>query len=237
MPTLSHFDLFVPQWELPAASNTTQGGWLLGVDENTVAILLERGELPTDTLSFNQATRSYGPVGDWVTGLHTWRIDPWVMGCGCAAAIAMLLPGISGSYLLTILGLYGPAMAALTHLLHGDPGGWDALTLLANLAVGILAGLAIGARAIRWLLTRYRGWAMAALTGFMVGALRSIWPWWTTAVAIDPLHPNTTVLQLIAPIWPSWNDGAVYGALLCAIAGGFLVWAIEVTARRRTIPV
>jgi len=228
------FDLYVPHMQLPLQSNTTSGGWLLGVDNATVATLLQRGDLTPTTLAYNSALHSYGAIGEWVTSVQPWRIDPWLIGCGCSAAIAMLLPGISGSYLLTILGLYGPAMAALSHLLNGSPNVWEPLTLLTNLAVGILAGLAIGARAIRWLLQRYRGWTLAALTGFMLGALRSIWPFWTTAVAIDPLNPSHTVLRLISPTSPAWSSMTSWSVLLCAIAGGFLVWAIEVVARRRT---
>jgi putative membrane protein len=153
-----------------------------------------------------------------------WVVDPWVICCGCAAAIAMLLPGISGSYLLTILGLYSPAMAALSRLLDGFS--WDAIVLLANLAVGILLGLAIGARGIRWLLQRYRGWTLAALTGFMVGALRSVWPFWHTQV-------DGMGLQLLDPIWPSFSIGATWLTLCFVGLGGLLVWLVELLAHRK----
>jgi putative membrane protein len=178
--------------------------WLAALGAAIIAWWLSA---PTEDLVVSSTFAQY------VAQTSTWPIDPWLIGAGCAAAIAMLLPGISGSYLLTILGLYGPAMGAINSLMQGGGHHLEALKLLANLGVGILLGLAIGARAIRWLLHHYRGWTLAALTGFMVGALRSIWPFTASHSA------------------SAWQLALT---LLCIIVGGALVWTLDFAAQGRT---
>jgi len=86
------------------------------------------------------------------------------------AISAMVLPGISGSFLLLVLGMYAPTLSAL-----------DALDLryIAVFAAGAALGLAGFAVLLAWLLERFHDETMAVLVGLMVGSLRALWPWQT----------------------------------------------------------
>lgn len=88
---------------------------------------------------------------------------------GSLASGAMLLPGISGSYLLCLLGIYPVAMAALANPIEG----WS---ILLPLAIGIAVGLMVFSRLIHALLKHFHFFTLSLLTGFMLGGLRSIWP-------------------------------------------------------------
>lgn len=87
---------------------------------------------------------------------------------GAIAICAMILPGISGSFILLILGMYAPVMLAVTELQFG---------ILALFASGCLIGLLSFSRFLNWLLKHYHDATLALLTGVVVGALYRIWPW------------------------------------------------------------
>ena len=87
---------------------------------------------------------------------------------GAVAIMAMILPGISGSFILLILGQYKFILDAVTR--------YDVITIL-PVALGAVIGLVTFARVLSWLLKNYHGLTVAALVGFMVGSLRKVWPW------------------------------------------------------------
>jgi putative membrane protein len=98
---------------------------------------------------------------------------------GMVAISAMLLPGISGSYLLVILGLYQTVMEALVRFSNGllqKAIDWSATGLLFWLGLGILAGALLFSRVISWLLASYHNRTIALLSGMMFGALRAVTP-------------------------------------------------------------
>lgn len=106
-------------------------------------------------------------------------IDPWLMICGVLAISAMLLPGISGSYLLTLLGVYPSVIGALALFIANMKAGIfdvDAFSILFSLFLGILVGIFSFARVVSWLLNNFPGPTLSLLTGFMLGGIRSIWP-------------------------------------------------------------
>ena len=80
----------------------------------------------------------------------------------------MILPGVSGAYILLIIGMYAPIFEAI-----------DArnMTVIAVFALGAGVGLASFAVFLKWLLERAHDVTMAALVGLMAGSLRSLWPW------------------------------------------------------------
>ncbi|MEX1318088.1 MAG: DUF368 domain-containing protein [Synechococcaceae cyanobacterium] len=86
---------------------------------------------------------------------------------GAVAIMAMILPGVSGSFLLLVLGQYQHVMEAVK--------GLDLATLV-PFAAGCLVGLALFVRLLRWLLHRWHGQTVALLVGFMAGSLWKIWP-------------------------------------------------------------
>lgn len=89
-------------------------------------------------------------------------------GAGAIAICAMILPGVSGSFLLVVMGMYGPALNALTEL--------EILNLLAFLA-GAVVGLALFSQVLHLALQRYHDAVMAVLIGLMAGSVRVLWPW------------------------------------------------------------
>ena len=93
---------------------------------------------------------------------------------GMAAITAMILPGISGSSILLVLGQYRFVLNAVKTL---------DLVSLASLAVGCLVGIVLFSRVLSWLLKRYEQPTIALLIGFVFGSLRAVWPWKAAVVA------------------------------------------------------
>ena len=87
---------------------------------------------------------------------------------GAVAICAMILPGISGSLLLVMLGMYGPVLAAVTDREFG---------YLALVLAGATLGLALFSQLLHWALNRHYDSVMAALIGLMAGSTRVLWPW------------------------------------------------------------
>jgi len=97
--------------------------------------------------------------------------DPSFWAVAPAAALAMcalVLPGVSGSFLLTVMGLYQPTIEAVND---------RNVEYLAVFALGALAGLALFVRALQYLLENHRAITLAIMTGLMAGSLRALWPW------------------------------------------------------------
>lgn len=93
---------------------------------------------------------------------------PVLFFSGAIAICAMILPGISGSYLLVIMGQYGVVLEAVEHR--------DFLSLGVFVA-GIVTGVLSFVRVVSWLLHHHRQITMVTLTGVMAGAMRTVWPW------------------------------------------------------------
>jgi putative membrane protein len=110
--------------------------------------------------------------------------DLWfIFLCGAISIMAMLLPGISGAFMLLVLGKYAYILQAVRDLAYR--GQIAALLPLGIFCVGCAVGLIGLARVLGYLLHHYRPQTMAALGGLMLGSLRKLWPWrevveWTT---------------------------------------------------------
>lgn len=87
---------------------------------------------------------------------------------GALAICAMILPGISGAFILLILGKYQLVVGALGNLDYG---------IIAVFIAGAATGILMFVRVISWLLHKYHNYAIAILAGFMMGSLNKIWPW------------------------------------------------------------
>lgn len=143
---------------------------------------------------------------------------------GMVAVCAWILPGISGSFVLLLLGLYTDVIAAVNAL------DWRFLTVL---ACGCASGLLLFTRVLGWLLHRYHDALLALLTGFMSTALVKLWPWQTRGASQQ--HRASELFPYLR--WP--NEYALEGgeafvllAVLAGSAGGFSVWLLSRFARR-----
>lgn len=109
-------------------------------------------------------------------------VDPPLVVVAVAAAVAvsaLVLPGLSGSFLLLVMGLYAPTLAAVND---------RDLVYLGVFALGAALGLGAFVSVLQWLLSERRGLTLAVMAGLMTGSLRALWPWQTedgTAVAPD----------------------------------------------------
>ncbi|WP_432456991.1 DUF368 domain-containing protein [Cellulomonas iranensis] len=146
-----------------------------------------------------------------LTGLPPVAIEEpslWYVVLGAAIAInALVVPGLSGSALLVVLGLYVPVQAALD--------GRDA-AFVGAFALGAVLGFAVFVRTLQWLLRERRQVTMAVVTGLMVGSLRALWPW------------QDDDRGLLAP-----QQGDVGQVVLLAATGAVVVGALVAWERRR----
>lgn len=118
---------------------------------------------------------------------------PFLFFAGAIAICAMILPGISGSFILLLMGAYDTVLEAV-HTFN--------LTIILTLMAGMLSGLLLFTRVLKWLLSRYYQGTLALLTGFIAGSLVKVWPW-----KIDALGTlNTEAINNVAP-W-SYPTGA-----------------------------
>lgn len=90
------------------------------------------------------------------------------LGAGALAICAMILPGISGSFLLVMIGMYGPVLDAVNE---------RDLLPVAAVAIGCVGGLALFSQVLHWALNVHYDTVMAALIGLMLGSVRVLWPW------------------------------------------------------------
>ncbi len=91
-----------------------------------------------------------------------------IFGAGALAAVAWILPGVSGAFVLLLLGLYKPMLEAVN---GGD------LVVVGTFATGLGVGIIAFSKLLSYLLVRARGPLLALLTGFMAGSLTQLWPW------------------------------------------------------------
>jgi putative membrane protein len=151
----------------------------------------------------------------------------WVLFLGGFIAIcAMILPGISGSFILLLVGLYPVFLNAINTL---------DVVALASFGAGCICGLVVFSRFLSWLLTQYHSITLATLIGFLVGSLYVTWPWKEILQTTLDRHGKEIVLQqrsVMPDVYTqlSGNDALLGGAILCAFAGIFLVVGVEFIA-------
>lgn len=149
-----------------------------------------------------------GAFAYWLTGLpafdeFTTAPNPIISFLlGAIAICAMILPGISGSYLLLVFGAYHyfsgvPKALAKGQLVMGD------LFAFACFALGCLVGLLSFSKLLKWLLHQHEAITLSLMGGFMIGALRKLWPWQPDAPIENPISNETAIcftLMIVAAI-------------------------------------
>lgn len=225
-------DLYAIKIELTtSASNYDATERLLThLSHATLGAMLAKGLITSDTSIYSLQGGLIGKAADIVPEAG-YRIDFWLMLCGALAVCALLLPGISGSYVLTLLGVYPLIISSLVDLIEGAKQftfDQEAFFVLLNVGIGILVGLVSFARMVSWLLKTYPDSTIAILSGFLIGALRSVWPFWTYEYALLPLklHKGPQLL-VIDPVWPTFFSPVFLLSLVCAAIGFGLVFTVE----------
>jgi putative membrane protein len=142
---------------------------------------------------------------------------------GMLAICAMILPGISGSFILLLLGLYPTIITAITEF---------NIILLAIFAGGCACGLLSFSRLLSWCLHRYRQPTLALLTGFLIGSLNAIWPWKQAIETTVNRHGKEIVLvqENLSPwLWSEITSQShqLLPACVLALTGIMLVLGFE----------
>lgn len=159
--------------------------------------------------------------------------DTWwfILLAGAIAICAMILPGISGAFILLLLGKYTFILGAVSRLEIG--------TLLLFL-IGAVIGIISFSHLLSWLLKNYHNITIALLTGFMIGSLNKVWPWKETLETYTDTHGVEQVL-VETNVSPgkfeslTQSDPLVMQAILMCILGFFLIWGIEAIGKRLKI--
>ncbi|MGL5682384.1 MAG: DUF368 domain-containing protein [Marinifilaceae bacterium] len=151
---------------------------------------------------------------------ETWW---YIVLSGAIAICAMILPGISGAFILLLLGKYAFIMQAVHEL---------QIEVILLFALGALLGIVSFAHLLSWLLKNYHTATIALLTGFMMGSLNKIWPWkqvtqtYLNANGIEKVLTETnvspTMYQAINNVNPQ-----VWGAILMCVIGFLTIWGVE----------
>ncbi|MBT3393549.1 MAG: DUF368 domain-containing protein [Waddliaceae bacterium] len=164
-------------------------------------------------------------------------VNIWMVVCGALAISAMLLPGISGSYILNILGEYDTVIGAMANFVAHLKGGtinFEALSILVSLGIGVVVGVIVFSRVVSWVFSRWHNIAIATLVGFMAGAMKAVWPFWEVRYLFD-----TTIImakpqmQLVRPILPDITSPHFMIAAALFLAGFVAVFAIEKIAHHK----
>jgi putative membrane protein len=149
----------------------------------------------------------------------------YVFFAGAIAICAMILPGISGSFILVLLGAYKPVLDALNDK--------DFKTIFTFIA-GAILGLLTFSKVLKWLFANYKDYTLAVLTGFIIGSLNKIWPWKETLTWRLNSHGIKVPFnqQSVTPF--SFNgDAELSMAIVLAIVGFLLILLMEKLAVKR----
>ncbi len=150
---------------------------------------------------------------------------PYTFACGVIAICAMILPGISGAYLLLILGKY----EEMSGILHRAPSlsGYEWASLDVFLT-GCLVGILSMSRVLKWLLARYWSSTMSALAGFMIGSLYRVWPFQRDTTP----DVGEFKLKLFQPMLPDSFDSTAMSCLAIGVFCFAAVFVIDWLGRR-----
>ena len=152
----------------------------------------------------------------------------YIFACGSISICAMILPGISGAFLLLILGAYYELTRSLEQIKDFEITAEPLLTIGAFLT-GAVIGLLSFSKFLHWLLAHYQTATIAVLCGFMIGSLRKIWPF---KIETPPTQSDFKLKQFMNE-WPDFTDGSVWLTILIATAAFVFVLLLEWWTGRR----
>jgi len=143
---------------------------------------------------------------------------------GALAICAMILPGISGAFILVLLGSYKPILDGVHE---------RNILIIGTVALGALFGLLSFSRLLKWMFDRYENLTLSLLTGFILGSLNKIWPWKKVLEIRE--YGNKIIPVREMNVWPAAfeGDSQLLSAILLAILGFSLIFMLEKLASKR----
>jgi putative membrane protein len=169
--------------------------------------------------------------------------DSWwyIIFSGFIAIIAMILPGISGAFLLLLLGSYQVILGSISGLIEEILNAkwskaWEYLSNLLLFGIGCIMGLKVFSRILTWLFEHQKNVTLALLTGFMIGSLNKLWPWKKVLKYRIDSHGNE-VAFLEKSILPQdfAGDKQITFVVLLVITGFLLILTLEKWANKKQI--
>ncbi len=163
-----------------------------------------------------------------------------VAGAGIIAISAMLLPGLSGSFLLLIMGMYTVIMPRVKDLMSGDT---SAVAIVGVFVIGCVVGAASFSRVLSWAYKNFKQVTLASLTGFMIGSLNKVWPWQQVLSTRVNSKGEEVVLQstsVLPGTLADLSDNFLYGndpklvmVLICMVVGFAVVFSIDMFGAKK----
>ena len=140
--------------------------------------------------------------------------------CGVVAICSMILPGLSGSFVLIIMGNYALVLGAI--------GRFD-MSILLPMALGCGLGLLAFAHFLGWVYAKYHDQTIALMTGFILGSLAIIWPWKNTLTEVVTREGKEDKIITTGYEWfsPALGDSSTLLALGLMVLGGLVIWGME----------
>nr|WP_298928039.1 DUF368 domain-containing protein [uncultured Allomuricauda sp.] len=149
---------------------------------------------------------------------------PYLFLSGALAVCAMILPGISGAFILVLLGSYKTILDAV----HERD-----VKIVITVALGAVFGLLSFARLLKWMFSHYKNITLALLTGFILGSLNKIWPW-KKVLETKTFGDKTVVIDDINVLpWAFDGDNQLILAIILAIIGFSLIFILERVASKK----
>ena len=158
---------------------------------------------------------------------------------GAIAICAMILPGISGSFILLILGKYQYIMEAISGLTTGENFSQN-LVIIAVFLVGAVFGILSFSKFLHWLLARWNKETLIVLAGFIIGSLVKVWPWSNAEAIVCSQNPELALMaenlegglpaELVSQYMAS-ADLHIAGAVVFALIGFSLVTGVEIVGK------
>ncbi|MXW60205.1 MAG: DUF368 domain-containing protein [Acidimicrobiaceae bacterium] len=187
-------------------------GLFFGLVAASIVVALRLINQPT--LVHYQLMAAVGAVVFILLGFQSGPVqDPSLavlVGAGALAVCAMILPGISGSFILLMIGMYSAVIGAVSDR--------DFVDIL-FVALGAAIGLAVFSSALGWIMDRYGDLVTAAMIGLMLGSLRVLWPW-PNGVGVISEH-RTEVIDGTGLSWPASGD--LPAPAILAVVGALVV--------------
>ena len=151
--------------------------------------------------------------------LYSSETIPYLFFSGAIAICAMILPGISGAFILVIMGSYSSVLHAIND---------KNLLKIMSFCLGAIVGILSFSKVLKWLFDKYKEATLALLTGFMTGALVKIWPW--KKVLTERVNSKGVLVPLkeecILP-FEFEGDPQLYSALVLMLIGFLIIFIFE----------
>lgn len=155
--------------------------------------------------------------------------DLWfIFLSGAIAICAMILPGISGSFILLILGKYEYIMESISRLTAGDM--VTALPVIGVFGMGAATGIISFSKFLHWLLGKFHKQTLLVMAGFIIGSLVKVWPWSNMEAIKASQFPHIPEKALVL-IPAEQVDMHYVGAIIFAFIGFFLVSGVEIMGK------